>query len=348
VRYRTLGADTALLVFTFKKAGEIVGQKILSFQGNQNWFVQFDELLDLSEVPDMVVVGAVSSDVRNPEVMQTGSFLELDDLTFEGRFPLPQLPNHDFENWQHMHIHHVNEWKAEGHIIDRTEATPFGNYGVSMSSYTDWEGHVHSSGIKTGYLDANGEWFGGIPYGELTDTLKGWYKYLSEGADAGGLSLEMITGNLSLGGAFFQFYPTEDWTYFEVPMHLAQQPDTLRLQIMSTAYPYDEATPGSTLMIDNLQLTSQPLFMNTMRIDAPGVPYPNPAVALLHIPLPPNYKGDIHVLVYDEEGSLAKTHNVHQPESIVRLPLDGLASGNYSYEVRSTEWLYSGRFVKNR
>jgi hypothetical protein len=242
----------------------------------------------------------------------------------------------------------MNEWKAEGHIIDRTEATPFGNYAVTMSSYTDWEGHVHSSGIKTGYLDANGEWFGGIPYGELTDTLKGWYKYLSEGADAGGLSLEMITGNLSLGGAFFQFYPKEDWTYFEVPMHLAQQPDTLRLQIMSTAYPYDEATPGSTLMIDNLQLTSQPLFMNSMRIDAPGVPYPNPTVALLHIPLPPNYKGDIHVLVYDEEGSLAKTHNVHQPESIVRLPLDGLASGNYSYEVRSTEWLYSGRFVKNR
>ncbi len=348
VRYHTMGADTALLVFTFKKAGEIVGQKILSFQGNQNWFVQFDEVLDVSEVPDMVVVGAVSSDVRNPEVMQTGSFLELDDLTFEGRFPLPQLPNHDFENWQQMHIHHANEWKVQGRLVDRTEATPFGSYALSMTSYSDWEGNVHSSGVTTGYMGAGGEWFGGFPYGQLSDTLHGWYKYISDGADAGCLSLEMLSGNVSLGGAFYQFYPTEDWTYFEVPMHLAQQPDTLRLQIMSTAYPYDEATPGSTLMIDNLQLNSQPLFMNTMRIDEPGVPYPNPAVALLHIPLPPNYKGDIHVLVYDEKGSLAKTHNVHQPESIVRLPLDGLASGNYSYEVRSTEWLYSGRFVKNR
>jgi len=348
VRYHTLGADTALVVVVFKKEGQIIGQKLLSFSGNQNWFVEFNELLYISEVPDTVVFAAVSSDVRNPEVMQTGSFLELDDLTFEGRFALPQLPNHDFETWQQTHIHHANEWKVQGRLVDRTEATPFGNYAVSMSSYSDWEGHVHSSGVTTGYMGASGEWFGGFPYGQLSDTLRGWYKYHSDGADAGGLSLEMMSGNLSLGGAFYQFYPTEDWTYFEIPMHLNQQPDTLRLQIMSSAYPYDEAIDGSTLYIDNLQLTSQPLLLEQYRIASPGDAYPNPAVALLHIPLPSNYKGDIHVLVYNEQGLLVKTHNEHQPESILRLPLEGLAPGNYNYEVRSSEWLYGGRFVKNR
>jgi hypothetical protein len=347
-RYHTLGADTALLVIAFKKEGQLIGLKVFPFFGNQNEFIQFEYLLDVNEQPDSVVFAAVSSDVRNPEVMMTGSFLELDDLTFEGRFTLQQLPNHDFENWTHTHIHHAQEWRVQGRNVDRTEETPFGEYAVKMTSYTDWDGHVHSSGIQTGYMGVNGEWFGGFPYGQLSDTLRGWYKYLSEGADAGCLSLEMLNGNGSLGGAYYQFYPTNDWTYFEIPMHLNQQPDTLRLQLMSSAYPFDEATAGSTLYIDNLQLTSQPLLLERYKIESPGKVYPNPAVALLHVPLPANYTGDIHVLVYDEQGALVQTHNEHQPESILRLPLDGLAPGSYTYEVHSNEWLFGGRFVKNR
>jgi hypothetical protein len=131
-------------------------------------------------------------------------------------------------------------------------------------------------------------------------------------------------------------------------MQLSQQPDTLRIQVMSTAYPFDEAASGSTLYIDNLQLSSQPLFTELLRMDPPGNAYPNPAVALIHVPLPSNYKGDVHVLVFDEVGSLAKTYNFHQPESILRLPLDDLAPGNYLYEVRSSDWLYGGKFVKNK
>jgi len=347
-RYHTLGADTALLVIAFKKEGQLIGLNVFPFFGNQNEFIQFEYLLDVNQQPDSVVFAAVSSDVRNPEVMMTGSFLELDDLTFEGRFALQQLPNHDFENWTHTHIHHAQEWRVQGRNVDRTEETPFGEYAVKMTSYTDWDGHVHSSGIQTGYMGVNGEWFGGFPYGQLSDTLRGWYKYLSEGADAGCLSLEMLNGNGSLGGAYYQFYPTNDWTYFEIPMHLNQQPDTLRLQLMSSAYPFDEATAGSTLYIDNLQLTSQPLLLERYKIESPGKAYPNPAVALLHIPMPANYKGDIHVLVYDEQGALVQTHNEHQPESILRLPLEGLAPGSYTYEVHSNEWLFGGRFVKNR
>jgi hypothetical protein len=347
-RYHTYNADTALLVVAFKKLGQVVGLKIIPFQGNENEFVLFEELLDVSQVPDTVVIAAVSSDVRHPEVMETNSFLELDDLTFEGRWVMPQLPNSDFEDWQHTYIHHAHEWKVQGRIVERTEDTPFGEYAIAMESYTDWDGHVHASGIQTGYMGSGGQWMGGIPYGQLTDTLRGWYKYEADASDAGCISVEMLHGNVSIGGAFYQFYPTDDWTYFEIPMQLSQQPDTLRIQVMSTAYPFDEAAAGSTLYIDNLQLSSQPLFTELLRIDSPGNAYPNPAVALIHVPLPSNYKGDVHVLVYDQVGALAKTYNFHQPESILRLSLDDLAPGNYLYEVRSSEWLYGGKFVKNK
>jgi hypothetical protein len=345
-RYHTLENDTALLIVAFKKDGELVGLNTFTFNGNQSSFVEFNYLLDISELPDSVIIAAVSSDVRNPELMQTGSFLELDDLSFEGRYVLPQLPNHDFESWQLSHIHHAMGWQVMGKTVNRTDATLFGEYAIAMTSFMDGDGHIHPSGVHTGYEGPGGEWLGGLPYQQINDTLRGWYKYLSDGEDAGCISLEMLTGSENVGGAYFQFYPTDEWTFFEVPMNLDQQPDTLRVQITSSAYPYDEATQGSTLYIDNLQLSSQPLFVNTLRIASPGDAYPNPAVALLHIPLPANYKGDIQVMVYDEVGALAKTVNVHQPESIVRLPLEGMAPGNYVYEVRSNEWLYAGKFVK--
>jgi len=322
---------------------------MFTFSGHQPEFLEFNYLLNVSEAPDSVIIAAVSSDVRNPDNMVTGSYLDLDDLSFEGRLVLPQVDNHDFESWQQATIHHANGWQVQGKDVDRTDATPFGDYAVRMTSYTDWEGHVHPSGIRTGYVDPGGQWLGGLPYSQVTDTLRGWYKYFADGQDVGLLSLEMLSGNVSLGGAYYQFYPTEDWTFFEIPMHLNQAPDTLRMQISSTAYPLDEALVGSTLYVDNLQLTSQAaLTVNSIRIDAPGNPYPNPAVALLHIPLPVGYKGDINLLIYDELGTLAKTVNVHQPESVLRLPLDGLAPGNYVYEVRSSEWLYAGKFVKNK
>jgi hypothetical protein len=347
-RYHTLGADTALLVVSFKKAGEVVGMHMFKFSGHQPLFLEFNYLLSISEVPDSVIISAVSSDVRNPENMVTGSYLDLDDLSFEGRIVLPQVDNHDFESWQQAAIHHASGWQVMGKDVDRSDLTPFGDYAVRMTSYTDWEGHVHPSGIRTGYMGPSGEWWGGMPYSQVNDTLRGYYKYLADGEDAGLLSLEMLSGSTNLGGAYYQFHPAEEWTFFEIPMHLSQQPDTLRMQISSTAFPYDEALQGSTLYIDNLQLTSQPLMVNTMQIASPGNAYPNPAVALLHIPLPANYKGDINLMVYDEQGALAKTVNVHQPESILRLPLDGLAPGNYVYEVRSSEWLYAGKFVKNK
>jgi hypothetical protein len=345
-RYHTLGSDTALLVVAFKKEGELVGLNTFTFQGEEDGFVEFNYLLDITDVPDSVIVAAVSSDVRNPQHMQTGSFLELDDLSFEGRYVMPQLPNHDFESWQLAHIHHANGWKVMGNTVDRTDATPFGEYAVAMTSYSDMDGHVHASGIHTGYEGSGGEWLGGLPYHQISDTLRGWFKYVSDGADAGCISLQMLAGDVYVGGAYYQFYPTDEWTSFEVPMHLDQQPDTLRIQINSTAYPSDEAIAGSTLYLDNIELTSQPLLVNTLRITSPGDAYPNPAVALLHIPLPANYKGDIQVMMYDERGAVAKTLNVHQPESIVRLPLEGMAPGNYVYEVRSNEWLYTGKFVK--
>jgi hypothetical protein len=230
--------------------------------------------------------------------------------------------------------------------MDWTDETPYGDHAVWMSSYTDMDGHVHASGVRTGDMNESGDWFGGLPYSELLDTLTGYYKYIADGEDAGLLSLEMLSGNVSLGGAYYQFYPTENWTYFEIPLHLFQEPDTLRLQLSSTSYPFDEALDGSTLFIDNLQLSSQPLLIQSYMSQGLKPAYPNPAVALIHVPLPEGFKGDVLLTMYNEAGASVKQMNFHQSGSLLRVPLEDIPSGQYIYEIHGAEWLYSGKFTK--
>ena len=344
-RYQTMGLDTALLVVVFKKQGEIIRMRTIPFYGEQDTFIQFHESLLLSEFPDSVIIAAVSSDVRHPEVMSTGSFLELDELTFEGRYVMPQLPNHDFEHWMHGHIHHAHEWGSFGMMAGRTEETPFGSFAAMMTSYEDWDNHVHPSGMYTGYMNESQEWVGGIPYSEISDTLRGWYQYISDGNDAGCLSLQMLSNQVNVGGAFYQFYPTENWTLFEIPIQLYQTPDTMRIQLMSSAFPFDEATPGSTLFIDDLELSSQPLFMEEFASHLSVTAYPNPATNAINLNLSRKIEGDVMISIYSEKGDLVKCSNQHQSGELLRFSLEGFESGTYFYEVTGNRVFETGKFI---
>ena len=344
-RYQTVGIDTALLVVVFKKQGEIIRLRTIPFYGEQDTFIQFHESLLLSEFPDSVIIAAVSSVVRHPEVMSAGSFLELDELTFEGRYVMPQLANHDFEHWMHGHIHHAHEWGSFGMMAGRTEDTPFGSFAAMMTSYEDWDNHAHPSGMYTGYMNESQEWLGGIPYTEISDTLRGWYKYISDGNDAGCLSLEMLSNQVNVGGAFYQFYPTENWTLFEIPIQLYETPDTMRIQLMSSAFPFDEATPGSTLYIDDLELSSQVLLVEDSMNPFSARAYPNPATNEMYLKMPQKIEGDVVISIYSESGDLVKNYNLHQSGDLLRISCEGFGAGSYYYEVTGDRIFKTGKFV---
>jgi hypothetical protein len=74
--------------------------------------------------------------------------------------------------------------------------------------------------------------------------------------------------------------------------------------------------------------------------------YPNPAVALIHVPMPEGFSGDVLLTMYNEAGALVKQFNFHQASSVLRVPLEDIPSGNYVYEIQGTQWLYSGKFSK--
>lgn len=344
-RYQTVGLDTALLVVVFKKQGEIIRMRTIPFYGEQDTFIQFHESLLLTEFPDSVIIAAVSSDVRHPEVMSAGSFLELDELTFEGRYVMPQLANHDFEHWMHGHIHHAHDWGSFGLMAGRTEDTPFGSFAAMMTSYQDWENHVHPSGMYLGYMNESQQWYGGIPYTEIADTVRGWYKYLSDGNDAGCLSLEMLSNQVNIGGAYYQFYPTEEWTFFEIPIQLFQHPDTMRIQLMSSAFPFDEAVPGSTLFIDELELNSQPLLLKDFENPFAVKAYPNPATNMIYLKMPQMLDDDVNLFLYNEKGDTVKSFNLHQSGDLLHFSCKELAAGTYFFELVGDRVFKTGKFI---
>jgi hypothetical protein len=69
-------------------------------------------------------------------------------------------------------------------------------------------------------------------------------------------------------------------------------------------------------------------------------------VALIHVPLPEGFKGDVLLTMYNEAGASVKQMNFHQSGSLLRVPLEDIPSGQYIYEIHGAEWLYSGKFTK--
>ena|ERR1051326_2118436 len=100
-RYRLSEKDTALLLVIFKKNGHILSKDLFKIRGTgeQPFFHSFSYPLSLSSQPDTVIVAAYSSCVTSKGVMSAGSFLELDQLMFDGIKIDQQLPNGSFDDW---------------------------------------------------------------------------------------------------------------------------------------------------------------------------------------------------------------------------------------------------------
>jgi hypothetical protein len=119
----------------------------------------------------------------------------------------------------------------------------------------------------------------------------------------------------------------------------------MRIQLMSSAFPFDEATPGSTLFIDDLELSSQPLFMEEFASHLSVTAYPNPATNAINLNLSRKIEGDVMISIYSEKGDLVKCSNQHQSGELLRFSLVGFESGTYFYEVTGNRVFETGKFI---
>ncbi len=221
-----------------------------------------------------------------------------------------------------------------------------GSYAIKVLSIT---GTVKSNGAPYKGFVTNGNHFytdslgyidfkkGGTPFAYKPSKLRGHFKFdntspsLTNFGKASVLLKKYNTflhqiDTIAFGGGSFQFFPTANWTPFELPLNYisSQTPDSIVLAFESSA-----TGLSSTFWIDSL-----------------GFFYPSPSavVAPAKVKIPPFYHDAAnHIILLNSEANIQEVTIVDNAGKIVRrrtnesnsINLAGLSNGIYFLEVVS-------------
>ena len=355
------GHDTAYLAIGFIQGGYPYYIKYIPFYGNVSSFTLFTDTMNLPFTPDSLIIAAVSSNLMNNVGVNAGSWLELDELTFTGTGITQQIADGNFEGWMSHSIDFPAGWQvstvnvqpgpgSNGNGVSRSNDHYSGNYSIELASIP----YLFGPQITTGHFDQTGSTLGGLPYSKLNDTLTGYYKYTTSGADSGIIVVSLQKNGMPVdsGGAGFFFTPTSSWKYFEVLTHANATPDTMRIDISSTS-DFSGMTMSS-LYLDHLQLKSQPFKAHNSGIDFNTNPsfgitaFPDPAQNQLNISLGNNIPSEFGLKIYNIEGRLMIEKEFNSGSSTVNIPIDQLSAGLYFYEVTANSFTVRSKFVKGK
>ena len=350
-KYTTPGNDSAGIIVVFKKAGKIISQDMFRL-GPASVYTAFpSHKLSLNSQPDSVIIGMVSSyRVIGNNNYATGeipnSTLYVDDLAFTGTGTMPPIPGGDFETgWTTTNFSTPNGWTLEGDpgTITQTTESYKGSYAIKMETLSS----VYSSGISLGGRNKNGQ-TDGVPYTGTKDTLIGYYKYTSVGGDSGFVYVDFTKNGVNLLQTGIILPPASNYTMFSIPYSLPSTPDSIQVQIRNSISNNGTGHIGSTLIVDEVTLKSQPLhtgFELFHPIQASLSVYPNPANNLINIYPVPEIFGQGSVEICNALGKIMISKNLSEFENSNRIELstESLKPGIY---LAKEGFNGSGTFIK--
>lgn len=335
-RYNLLGNDTAIFIVIFRKNGVHIGDNLIKIRGTgtQNTFTPFSFSLTCAGVPDSVIFAAAPSNKAVSNFAHNGSFIELDNLGFAGTSQT--MPNSNFENWTAKTIDKPNSWSSWGNGVTKTTSSVSGS-AIRLETTLDICGGPSSSGLTNGHLSNFSGPKGGVPYVNMIDTLRGYYKYTSIGMDTANISINLTKNGTIVGGGWKQLVANSNYVYFEVPIYSSISPDTMRIDIQSSKWPTTIANIGSGLYIDNLSLKSQILGIfenNLSKHDL--IVYPNPAESIMYIKNTSNKLLE-NITVYDAIGKEIISQKIDDNSIPFKIDLSNLKSGIYFYSIKTDD-----------
>lgn len=183
------------------------------------------------------------------------------------------IPNASFESWEDMGTYEeITDWTSPnafsslvGLYTVTKEATDVydGTYAARLESLfvvvMNVPGIITLGSIDVNIATQEYSIYGGIPFTNRPDKLKGWFKYTPNGADGcfAMVTFTKFNGATSdtIGFGMFSSVETVDtWTQFEAPITFfnGENPDTVNIILMSSSI--TAAVPGSVMLVDKLEM----------------------------------------------------------------------------------------------
>lgn len=258
------------------------------FTGTEDAYSPFSFNLNAapSALPDTVILFVASSNFFGKTAIP-GSTLKLDSISFAGVQNQPAEWNGSFEKWINDSIHVPNKWNIDsktGQGVNRTTDTASGKFAAEVTTYLeeDAAGNIlaRAGDIVNGKRDASYAcWKGSYPYSNKTDTLLFSYKYLPMPGDSASATptfrksgFTIQTLSVKLCASLIGYQPVQ------IPFDLFLAPDSVVVQFKSSLWQNTFTVfTGSTLNVDNVHFSSQPLSFVTETIKGDFFSlYPNP------------------------------------------------------------------------
>ncbi len=360
-KYTTSGVDSAVVFVMFKLAGTIIDSfniVIPSSNSTSTYTLRsYYTTHPLTQTPDSVIFGAVSSKAILSQNNKSyskgvvpGSTLVIDSVTFTGvGSNQPASLNGNFENWNIDTVNIPVGWYINYPGITRTSDRHAGNYALQVETANSLNGGPQPGQISTGYYpNCHGmcRELGGFAYTQQIDTLEFWYKYTPVSTDTGAIYVNFVKNGQNIYGTNFTVITSvSSWTYATIPFNVGQTPDTVIIDITSSAHNHDTVNAqyvpyiGSTFKIDNLTFASQrgTLGINDLQATGGIKVYPNPAKNQISVDLS-NISGSIEkISIYDMSGRVLYSQNYSNKlkNSTENIDVTNLSGGIYLIEVKT-------------
>ena len=282
---------------------------------------------------DSVFIGFISSDVFLETVYSFDSWIMFDSIHFTnsmGTDPDPDLiPNYNFEDWYDVEYTSVDSWHSLNSYFYTIGIAPLlplaggqdGVFSAEMTTYLIMDEYIIPGYLSLGeiFIDDDDP-VRGIPYTDKPTKLKGYYQYYPAEDELGAVQVMFSYLDDDIGGGSMQFTPASEFTYFEVPLNYAGDPDSLTLIFSSGD------VPDSRLVIDNVsfdfEVNAELSEYNNISI------YPNPAEGFFIVSMNGKQVFPAIIEITDVQGRLLKTINMFD-ESDCKIDISDLSAGIY-------------------
>lgn len=330
-QYDVKPLDTAIAVVILKLGGSVVGMGSGTMTGTSAGWQQISvPIVSPSPIIDSVIIAFASSNAINGYGIADGSWLVVDDISFNTANPIPQA---GFEAWSNLVIEEPTGWLdginlaavASGSLplyektTDRTE----GSYAMKFTvRYPDgFPNPVHV--VSNGYNNGPGDQMGGVPFTQQSGVFSGYYKFSTGAADSARASVMFTKNGVTIGGCDTILIPTGVYTKFTSTFNLPQTPDSAFVNLVgSMKWP---AIVGNVLYLDDLKFTSLPTALNAAQQDEFFVKTINGSI-IVQSPSKGSYE------LINISGQLVATGLLNEGQTVISIPL---RKGVYIIKVRN-------------